>query len=179
MAIAASGAVSLSDIQNEFGGTNPISMSEYYSVAEGIPASEEISISDFYGASVGVVTMSNITVNDITDVSPAEAIINYNSNGSISTSPGSTGNQWFSSIVTGIGVNYEIYVSRTDGTVPSGTLNTWLSLSSNQQWSISDTTPSVAAVSSIIQVSIRDAATQTVQDTATVTLFANYFDSGE
>jgi hypothetical protein len=51
MALQASGAISLADIQGEFGGSNPIGLNEYYSAAAGIPASGVISIGDFYGAS--------------------------------------------------------------------------------------------------------------------------------
>ena len=58
MAIQASGAISLANIQTEFGGVNPISLSEYYrngayvpSGATAIPASGAIGISNFYGAS--------------------------------------------------------------------------------------------------------------------------------
>lgn len=51
MALQTSGAISLNDIQTEFGGSNPISISEYYGAASGIPASGTISLSDFYGAS--------------------------------------------------------------------------------------------------------------------------------
>lgn len=46
------GTASLSDIQTEFGGSNPISLSEYYgfvSNPSGIPASGVISIDDFRG----------------------------------------------------------------------------------------------------------------------------------
>ena len=57
MAITSSGAISLSNIQTEFGGVNPISLSEYYRNgayvppgATGIPTSGAIDISDFYGA---------------------------------------------------------------------------------------------------------------------------------
>jgi len=53
MALQTSGAISLADIQTEFGGTNPISLSEYYAAASGIPASGTISISQFYGKSSG------------------------------------------------------------------------------------------------------------------------------
>lgn len=53
MALQSSGAISLNDIQNEFGGSNPISLSEYYGVASGIPSSGQISVSQFYGASSG------------------------------------------------------------------------------------------------------------------------------
>jgi hypothetical protein len=51
MAIVSSGAVSLGDIQTEFGGTNPASLSEYYSTGNA-PASGEIQLAaDFYGTS--------------------------------------------------------------------------------------------------------------------------------
>mgnify|MGYP003125547495 FL=1 len=47
--------LSLDDIQDEFGGSNPIGMSEYFSAASGIPASgNAISVSDFYGAANAV-----------------------------------------------------------------------------------------------------------------------------
>jgi hypothetical protein len=48
MALQTSGAIALSDIQTEFGGSNPISISEYNSVGGN-------SLSDFYG-------LSNITI---------------------------------------------------------------------------------------------------------------------
>jgi hypothetical protein len=57
MALQSSGVISLSDIQDEFGGTNPISLSEYYRngsyVTEnntGVPTSGAIQLDDFYGA---------------------------------------------------------------------------------------------------------------------------------
>lgn len=58
MAIPASGPVSLAQIQTEFGGTNPISIDEYYrgganvpavTTTVGIPASGTISFDDFHG----------------------------------------------------------------------------------------------------------------------------------
>jgi hypothetical protein len=62
MAIPASGPLSLTDIQTEFGGTNPISLSEYYAggglVPAGttgtygaVPSSGTISVQNFYGTS--------------------------------------------------------------------------------------------------------------------------------
>ncbi len=53
MTLPVSGQMSLSMIQGEFGGENPISLSEYYGVASGIPTEGEIKLSDFYGASAG------------------------------------------------------------------------------------------------------------------------------
>ena len=54
MALPGSGAIALSDIADEFGGSTPHSMSEYYSGGLGpseVPASGAISFSDFYGTS--------------------------------------------------------------------------------------------------------------------------------
>lgn len=53
MALQTSGPISLLDIQNEFGGSNPIGINEYYGVASGIPTSGTISIGQFYGKSAG------------------------------------------------------------------------------------------------------------------------------
>ena len=47
MAIQASGVIT-QDIQDEFGGSHPISLSEYYG-SDTVPASGQISLSDFYG----------------------------------------------------------------------------------------------------------------------------------
>ena len=66
MAIPSSGAISLSTIQTEFGGANPISLNEYYAggayVAAGttgtygaVPSSGQISVQNFYGTSAVVV----------------------------------------------------------------------------------------------------------------------------
>lgn len=51
MTLQSSGLIRLSQIQTEFGGSNPIGLSEYYDAASGVPASGEISLSDFYGTS--------------------------------------------------------------------------------------------------------------------------------
>lgn len=51
MTLPASGSLSASQIQTEFGGSNPISLSEYYGRASGIPSSGAISFSQFRGKS--------------------------------------------------------------------------------------------------------------------------------
>lgn len=50
MTLQSSGQISLLDIQNEFGGSSPIGINEYYG-SGGAPASGTISIGDFYGRS--------------------------------------------------------------------------------------------------------------------------------
>ena len=49
MPLPSSGTISLNDIATEFGGTAPHSISEYYDVATGVPASGTIAFSDFHG----------------------------------------------------------------------------------------------------------------------------------
>lgn len=51
MTLQSSGAISLADVQTEFGGSNPIGINEYYGVAAGVPGSGTISLNDFYGKS--------------------------------------------------------------------------------------------------------------------------------
>lgn len=51
MTLQSSGAISLANVQTEFGGSNPISISEYYGAASGVPTSGTISLSNFYGKS--------------------------------------------------------------------------------------------------------------------------------
>ena len=51
MTLQSSGPISLANVQTEFGGSNPISISEYYGVASGVPSSGTISLSNFYGKS--------------------------------------------------------------------------------------------------------------------------------
>ena len=57
MALPNSGSISLADIQNEFGGSNPIGLNEYYRNGSyvtpnntNIPTSGMIDFNDFYGA---------------------------------------------------------------------------------------------------------------------------------
>ena len=51
MTLQSSGQMTFTDIQTEFGGTNPISLDEYYGAASGIPSSGAISMNQFYGKS--------------------------------------------------------------------------------------------------------------------------------
>ena len=51
MPLPSSGVLSYQDIQNEFGGSHPISINEYYGAATGIPASGAIGVNSFHGKS--------------------------------------------------------------------------------------------------------------------------------
>ena len=90
MAIQADGAdLQLSEVQTEFGGSNPIAVSEYYSGGDNVPASTgnvpssaEIQFSDFYGAAnvatlaySGSVSEVIATDNSSTDVATASHMV--------------------------------------------------------------------------------------------------------
>jgi len=86
MALPSSGPLSLTDIQAEFGGTNPISISEYYKggafvlttdFAPNVPTSGTINISDFYGArKTTLTTLTFTTAGDNLFVVPSTVVGN-------------------------------------------------------------------------------------------------------
>lgn len=76
------GTASLLDIQNEFGGSAPISLSEYYGAASGVPTSGTISINDFRGKSATRQLVMPAMV--AWDINKADAFV------ATATAPGST-----------------------------------------------------------------------------------------
>ena len=56
MVLPTSGAISLLDIANEFGGITPHAVNEYYGVSNGVPSSGSIGLSDFRGESGATIT---------------------------------------------------------------------------------------------------------------------------
>jgi hypothetical protein len=86
MAIPLTGPISLTDIQTEFGGTNPVSLSEYYKggayvlttdYAPNVPTSGVISLSDFYGARrTTLTTVTYSTPGDNIFIAPATIVGN-------------------------------------------------------------------------------------------------------
>ena len=72
MTLPASGVISLLDLQNEFGGSNPIGLNEYYrggglvpniSQNASIPTSGAISVSNFYNATRAFIFNQTISSN--------------------------------------------------------------------------------------------------------------------
>jgi hypothetical protein len=85
MTLPSSGPLSLSDIQGEFGGSNPISLSEYYAggayVPPGttgtygaVPSSGEISIRNFYGTTAFVPVTHTYTSGSGNETVPTGAL---------------------------------------------------------------------------------------------------------
>lgn len=181
MTLPASGPLSLSEIQTEFGGTNPISISEYYAAATGVPASGTISISDFYGKSATMVDIAPLSVYNSTAVSPADSRIEirFDTDGRIRQAEnGGTfnadGSWWTAAPSTGIGNDYEIRATTVSGSaINIGTLNTWQALSSNRTYGMLETTNGNTTRSGVVLFEIRDTATSTVRDSYELTLTAN------
>ena len=75
MALQSSGAISLGNIQTEFGGSNPIGLNEYQSTV-GQSSGNNISISDFYGLSSSVHTSAFVSVYQGGGYTPSSGFLN-------------------------------------------------------------------------------------------------------
>lgn len=168
MALQSSGAISIGDIAGEFGGSTPHSLSEYYGVASGVPSSGAISISNFYGKSNIVFTLSAISpsIYDYS-LSTATAGLRVGSDGYIyalgSESPVNssssyvqmnTGTDW---IIPRSGMSsYYVYATKISGdNLTSGTLNSYLSLASDQTWQLTNSTDGTTKTT-VIEIKIWD-----------------------
>jgi len=168
MALQSSGAISIGDIAGEFGGSTPHSLSEYYGVASGVPSSGAISISNFYGKSNIVFTLSAISpsIYDYS-LSTATAGLRVGADGYIYAlgsespvnSPSSyvqmnTSTDW---IIPRSGMSgYYVYATKISGdNLTSGTLNSYLSLASDQTWQLSNSTDGTVK-STVIEIKIWD-----------------------
>lgn len=83
-------------------------------------------------------------------------------------------NWWTGKPQVGVGNSYEVRATQTatngNGSL-SGTLGAWLALSSLRQWTLTDTGINVDRIATrTILIEIRDTATMTVQDSASVNL---------
>lgn len=181
MPIPGSGPLSLTDIQTEFGGTNPISISEYYGAATGVPASGAISFSNFYGTSAEGVEFIDLNGSYFaSNLAPSDARIEvrFKSDGLVYTSTNGgaevlDGRWWSAGSTTGIGNDYEIRATYSSGdTINIGSAGTWLSLSATRTFGMLETSNLSNTRSGSITIEIRDVATSTVQSSIVITLTA-------
>lgn len=150
MPLPSSGPLSLNDIQTEFGGTNPISLSEYYAGGANVPAgttgtygavpsSGTISIQNFYGTSKVVYRLDSDVYSDfgINGVDPS-AGVNFvvRSDGTVLVSGDNSGTlanyNWITP-TTG-STTYFVRATLVSGTFNTGTTGSWLALTSNRSW---------------------------------------------
>lgn len=173
MTLQSSGAISINNINVELGlsGTTNSSLNQSsFRTLAGV-ASGTISMSNFYGKSNVTVTISNLTVTN-TDVTPAlvEATYQLNSNGKIYDDGIEVGSWVTPNSAAG---DYQVKAEIVSGS-PTGTFSSWINLSTSRSWLVSrdGSLDGVGTTSAIISIEIRDTATSTVRDTATITLQA-------
>lgn len=174
MALQTSGAISLNDIHVEAGGTTGTAVSiNDADVRDLISASagSEMDFTDWYGASAVTVEISNGSLSDVQVGGLASTEFRLNTNGTITATGNLTSysdTNWYEPTTTGIGSSYQVRVTASGDTSSlTGTLNSYQTISSARSWALStSTTPQAVTLS----VSVRDVATSTVQDTATITM---------
>ena len=179
MTLPSSGPLSLADIQGEFGGSNPISLSEYYAggayvpagttgVNGPVPTSGTISISNFYGTSNQYAAFDDVSASDY-QISPSNAYAYYSINNTgyvtATTNPSA---QW--SFPLSAASNFEVYATLVSGSVSSGTFNTWLSLGTSRMWHCAEN--GIGTQNAEISFQVRKIGTSTVLDTWTLYLDA-------
>jgi len=145
--------LSFSQIQTEFGGSNPVSLSEYYRggayVGSGtssgygtIPTSGAITVGVFRGTQKATAAFSpnvliHVAAGNFNASGAVNASVVFNSNGTVTlsatpiTDDASGPTNWASPTTTGIGSSYWIRATATSGTLTTGTSGAWVSLASN------------------------------------------------
>jgi hypothetical protein len=186
MALPSSGPLTLANIQTEFGGSNPISLNEYYAggglVPAGtsgtygaVPSSGTISIRNFYGTSNTTFPLPATTNVSVTDTAPVEAGYSLRSDGVVSKFENGSetiiGN-WISPNTTAS--SYEVLASLVSGSISSGTTGSPLSLGTTRSWGVAANT-SGTNQGCTLGISIRLISSGSQVAAATVTLYAEYF----
>ena len=183
MTLPTSGILTLSDIQTEFGGSNPIGLSEYYAGGSYVPAgtsgtngavpsSGTISISSFYGTSNAVVNFSDESVYAFASSGSATAAYRVNTDGNDYQGVNGTFSvltQWVTP--SSAGGNYEVYATVSSGTLSSGTTGSWVATSGNPTWTVvKGGAPGLNTA--VLAMQVRATGSVTVLDTWNITLQA-------
>ena len=138
-----------------------------------MPSSGAISIRNFYGTTNVVIAITNQTISaGVFSPDTAEAGYRLNSNGKVYKNQNGSLTEietWCTP--TSEASNYEARVTLISGTTPSGSVGTWVALSSTRDWTIQETIPGDTDTSSFT-VEIRRTGTTTVLDSATIDLSA-------
>lgn len=183
--------IGMSHIQTEFGGANPVSMSEYYAggtyvptgqtnnVPTAVPTSGTISINNFKGAtklSLNAV-VNNSSLFDFSIVPTAAfAGIRFHSDGTVDVREGNGGyvNSYTWRTGTGASSDYEVRWTVGSGTPTGDTTGTWLGLGTTREWYEATTGGGFSSQISSGTVEIRMAASPfTVFDSGSINLDAS------
>lgn len=159
--------LNLSTIGEYFGDTAPYTLTDYYRGGayvpdvpdnSGVPTSGAISVLDFLGATRITVQLTTTFVG-VNAMSPTDASVTYRvaNDGTVKEidNGGTTTHETW--ILDGAVGDYEVRFSSLSGTAPSGTLDTWLPLSSNQDITMTRTDDTSGTTSGHVWVEIRKA----------------------
>jgi hypothetical protein len=121
---------------------------------------------------------TRVSITDTSDSalgpSPQEAVYQINANGTVYKSVLVAAYETW--LIRGAASDYQVRATTVSGTTPdvaSDALSTWLSLSSSRTWQLTKTGGAAgSSVSCVLTIEIREAASGTVLDSATVTLSA-------
>ncbi len=184
MTLPTSGPLSLANIQTEFGGSNPISLSEYYAggayVPAGttgtygaVPSSGAISIRNFYGTSNVIISISDqfigFSSGGLTSATAGYRLTNAGQVDQLEQSTYSNLEQWCTP--TSQATNYEVYATLVYGTVYGDPTGAWLLLTNTREWLVS--VPTGGYEQAQLFVEIRRTGTTTVLGSATITITAD------
>lgn len=183
MPLQTTGAISLNDVQTEFGGGNPIGINEYYaggaSVPSGtsgtngaVPTSGQISLSSFYGTGI-TVSITDLTISDMGSgtqygyyfITPGGKIQYSTQAGGINPIDHET---WCASNTAGS--LFDVRVTVTAGTLSGNATSTWLSMSGGTRSWFNQTTFSGDTQYTTFTVDLRRTGNTTILDTATITI---------
>ena len=181
--------VGMDSIQTEFGGTNPISMNEYYAggtyVRAGtqspidpnpVPSSGTITIGEFRGTTK--VPPPNTFVANLTNVSsfPINLLagLTFYTYGATVGNHASGATDWFTPNTTGIGSSFWIKMTVDDPTFAVVSPTTWTQLSSDTLASISNSAPSTHAMGNYVVSFATDSAGINVTGTVSGTFSVGY-----
>lgn len=174
MALQTSGTISLNDIHQEAGGTSgttaAINDTDIRALI-GKTGSTTMSFNEWYGAAL--INFNAGTISRIAIAAISTASINFRTDGTITTVGSGYTNIGWTSTSTGVGNDYEIRATVTNGTLSGGTSGSWLALSSNRQWSKIDNTQDDGPASVTLTFEIRKTGTTTVLDSESITLSAD------
>ena len=180
------------DIQTEFGGSNPISLSEYYAGGSYVPAgtsgtygavpsSGTISIRNFYGTTSLVINFTDQYIDSGSTYFEARAgyLVCGSTSGSVSVGNAYSDingtfaqlEQWITP--TSQATNYEVYATYSGDATSGSATSSWVACSGNPEWYLQTTGNQYKATTLSLQV--RKTGTTTVLDTWTVYLTAESY----
>jgi hypothetical protein len=130
------------------------------------------------GGSPNPVTLENETISKTTtDGSAATASFTIRTDRTVQNHAGTTiDSAWLASGYSAS--DYSVRVTVNSGTTPTGTIGSWLALTSNRTWSLTDAAGASGTKTCSLKVEIKENASGTILDTATYTLTADSQASG-